>query len=50
MKKTAPEIHMWMGLTPPLYVKLGVLPFKGTRVTFAPGFKSANDEIFGEKK
>lgn len=50
MKKTGPEVHMWMGLKPPIYIKLGVLPFVGKRVTFAPGFKSANDETLGEKK
>ncbi len=50
MIQTAPEIHMWMGLRPPLYIKLRTIPFVGQRIIMTPDFKSANDETFGEVK
>ena len=50
MKQNGQEIHIWMGLKPPIYLRMRIIPMKGTRMVFKPGFKSDNDETFGEKK
>jgi len=49
MKQTGTEIHIWMGLKPPIYQGLRVIPMMGPPAQFKPGFKADNDET-KEKK